>query len=374
MFFGYPVERLCKTQYSLVSLVPGLLPSLQDCAVPTFDTSSYQRQRVESLKMSDRKSLLAFMGLPLPLFSEGAFFQPYCPLQQLGLLDGTTWVIGTTNSIFKQQREFKADVVVDLEQTSLDFTDAQVQNSVALTASDRKWMGDLIQVVQSTWNEQDPTQPTQMQFEGSDDYIRLRFEEYIFGFLSTAKRAGNVIARDEATLSAPEQELYATVAQFGTDFVAQFRTTKLFKAWDRLTDPALCDLIESKHPRAGKVSTMSDVALRLSAGIHDMRLEQNLGPTREAIGAALHAGGASLYKVTSTWRGDLARLTNSVPWSSARNRSTDAISTPRSSSEQTQAEPSDAQPSEAAQKSPAGAFSSFLAARQKAWSSALYKT
>lgn len=64
--------------------------------------------------MSDRQSVLAFMGLPLPLFGEGAFFQPYCPLQQMDLLQSQSWLIGTTNLMFKQQRMYKPDVIVDV--------------------------------------------------------------------------------------------------------------------------------------------------------------------------------------------------------------------------------------------------------------------
>lgn len=114
LFFGYPVEKLCTTQYNLVALIPALLSSLQDAASPELKSLSQGRVKAESLRMSDRHSLLAFMGLPLPLFSEGAFFQPCCPLQQIDMLASDSWLVGTTNSIFKQQRAHKPDVIVDV--------------------------------------------------------------------------------------------------------------------------------------------------------------------------------------------------------------------------------------------------------------------
>lgn len=114
MFFGYPVEQLCTLQYNLISLIPALLPNLQDAAVPELNTQSEGRTKAESLKMSDRQSLLAYMGLPLPLFSKDAFFQPYCPLQQMDMLNCPSWLIGTTNSIFKHQRTNCPDVVIDV--------------------------------------------------------------------------------------------------------------------------------------------------------------------------------------------------------------------------------------------------------------------
>lgn len=119
MFFGYPVEHLCTLQYNLVSLIPALLPSLQDAAVPELNTCSEGRSKAESLKMTDRQSLLSYMGLPLPLFSKDAFFQPYCPLQQMEMLSSPSWLIGTTNRIFKHQRTNCPDVVVEVSKPRL---------------------------------------------------------------------------------------------------------------------------------------------------------------------------------------------------------------------------------------------------------------
>lgn len=402
MFFGYPVERLCTSQYSLVSLVPGLLPSLQDAAMPDMDHLSTGRQKVESLKMSDRRSLMAFMGLPLPLFGEGSFFQPYCPLQQLDMLSEDSWLIGTTNRIFRQQRKLKPDVFVDLEQSSLDFGDSPWKDVVALTPSDRKWMDDIIQVVNSTWNESDPSQPVQMQYAGSDDYIRSRFEEYIFGFLSTAKRMGQDASTDSSPAATEhEQCLAASMSHFGADFLHAFRKTRVFKVWDGLTDITLSDLIDYKHPCTGKVTTMSDVALRLSAKVYDLHLEENLGPTREAIGAAIQAGSAGLFRVANTWRSDLARFANNSPWTNKVVGGTETFSTPRTSTDATgpgspdQArssagekdkvpesierpekakEPGEVQSVGAQASAAFGNISSFLSSQHKAWSSAFSKS
>lgn len=120
MFFGYPVERLCTYQYSLVSLVPDLMLALEDSGSPTMDRQSSKRKRAESLKTSDRKSLLRFMGLPLHLFGQGAFFQPYLPLQQIDVASkAESYLVGTTNSIFRQQKEMAVDVVVDVSSRPL---------------------------------------------------------------------------------------------------------------------------------------------------------------------------------------------------------------------------------------------------------------
>lgn len=208
------MERLCVYEYTLVSLIPGLLLSLSDCSSPDLDyTQRHKLSIAEDVKTSDRKSLLRFCGCPLRLFGQGAFFQPYLPLQQIDLLKASSWLVGTTNLIFRQQKEYKPDVVVDLEHCSLDFAPVQhaaqqhqrqsseagpasaaaataaaaaattpasaepsLAQIVSLTPADRKWMDELVNVVVESYNPEDPSRPTTMRFEGSEDWLRAKFE------------------------------------------------------------------------------------------------------------------------------------------------------------------------------------------------------
>ena len=57
-------------QFSLLSLVPGLLRNLQDAAAPELNTYEETLVKPSGVKSSDRQSLLAFMGLPLQLFGK----------------------------------------------------------------------------------------------------------------------------------------------------------------------------------------------------------------------------------------------------------------------------------------------------------------
>jgi len=89
MFFGYPVEKLCTYQYSLISLLPGMLPlqdslflcvymrpylgllqTLDDCGSPPLAARAPTLSRPTSLKTSDHRSMMAFMGLPLDIFGK----------------------------------------------------------------------------------------------------------------------------------------------------------------------------------------------------------------------------------------------------------------------------------------------------------------
>jgi len=57
-------------QFSLISLIPGLIRNLQDCADPELDSYEKGLSKPTSLKTSDRSSLLSYMGLPLQIFGK----------------------------------------------------------------------------------------------------------------------------------------------------------------------------------------------------------------------------------------------------------------------------------------------------------------
>lgn len=99
MFYGHPVERLCTYQYSLISLIPGalflflafisdvlmqragLLQHLDDSGSPPLAARAATLSRAASLRTSDRKSLMAYLGLPLDLFGKvGLSFPPKAPI------------------------------------------------------------------------------------------------------------------------------------------------------------------------------------------------------------------------------------------------------------------------------------------------------
>ncbi|KAL9940655.1 hypothetical protein V8E36_000143 [Tilletia maclaganii] len=307
MFYGYPIEQLCTQQYSLVSLIPGLLASLQDAGLPVLDTRTATRAQAESLRTSDRKSLLRYLGMPLNLFGASAFFQPYLPLQQIDLLKGSTYLVGTSNSIYRQQRDCAIDVIADLESSSLDFVNPLAQKLSALTAADRKWIAELEQLVLSTWNPADPTRPVGMQYEGSDDHLRAKFEEYICALLASIKhfQFDKAAGRGDAALAGASA---SSTQAFGPDFIEAFMQTKAFPSWNLSTDPMIFDIVDHRHPCDGKTSAIEDVGLRLAAGLQDMHLEENLAPARQAIGSAIQQGGAGLYRFANGLKSEVAKL------------------------------------------------------------------
>lgn len=105
---------------------------------------------------------------------------------------------------------------VQIESMTFDFPDPKVERLVALTASDRKWMDDVVRTVEETYTlvrshyfqaesadkrnsqkEKDRSMPWYiptshvdvLSFRGSDDDLRTRFEEFICAALASIKYA-----------------------------------------------------------------------------------------------------------------------------------------------------------------------------------------
>ncbi|KAJ7851670.1 transport protein Avl9-domain-containing protein [Mycena olivaceomarginata] len=279
MFYGHPVERLCTYQYSLVSLLPGLLQTLDDCGSPPLAARAPTLSRPTSLKTSDKKSMMAYTGLPLDIFGRDAFFQPYLPLQQLD-----SWLCGSTNSIVTARKEI--DLLVNTETGVLEFRDPKLERSAGLTPADRKWMDDIVTDVNDGWNDEDG-RPVSIMFKGSDDYLRQKFEEYISAALAsvryrdfTAKEGSGVIISGGSGGDATSAE------DFNPLWIAEFKHTNAYEVWERTTDPLLFDIVEPRHPCTDKPSVVADIGLRLQEGLQDLKIEQQLAPAREAIAQA----------------------------------------------------------------------------------------
>ncbi|TEB20652.1 hypothetical protein FA13DRAFT_1742740 [Coprinellus micaceus] len=307
MFYGYPVERLCTFQYSLVSLLPGLLHSLDDCGSPPLATRAPTLSKASSLKTSDHKSMLAFMGLPLDVFGKDAFFQPYLPLQQLDMLKGTkSWMCGCTNSIITTQKE--VDLLVNTDTGVFEFRDPKLERSAGLTAADRKWMDDIIQDVNEGWGEDDPSNPRGMKFKGSDDYLRSKFEEYISAALSTVKFQDFSAKGDKgAMITGGTGADSSAVEDFNPLWISEFKKTNAYEVWDRITDPLIFDIIEPRHPCNEKPSVVADIGLRLQEGIQELKLDQQLAPAREAVARTLATGSTNFFKAVEGVRGRWAQ-------------------------------------------------------------------
>ncbi|KAI0317619.1 transport protein Avl9-domain-containing protein [Amylostereum chailletii] len=281
-----------------------LLQTLEDCGSPPLASRAPTLSRPNSLRTSDRKSLLAYLGLPLDLFGKNSFFQPYLPLQQLDLIKTQAFLCGSTNSIVTQQRD--VELLVNVETGAVEFRDPKIERAVALTAADRKWMDEIVRDVNESWEaEESGASHAGMQFKGSDDYLRTKFEEYISAALASVKY-GDFLAKGESSgvLITPGAGGDANALEdFNPIWIAEFKHTNAYEVWQRVTDPMLFDIVEPRHPCGEKPSAISDIGLRLAEGIQELKIEQQLAPTREAISRTLTAGSTNFFKAMEGVKG-----------------------------------------------------------------------
>ncbi|KAJ3119119.1 late secretory pathway protein avl9 [Phlyctochytrium bullatum] len=261
LFFGHRVEQLSSYQYSLLSLFPDLLRHLEDVGSPLLSYFSTDDLRSEVVAESPRIKYQRY-GLPLRLFGEGAFFQPYIPLQQVDVLMSPTtksFLVGSSNAIFLHNKSCGIDAIVNVDNGTLEITDSALSSAVSLTGADKRFIDEIVKGVTTTWCQEDAEDPTlnsQICFEGSDDDIRSRFETYFLRLLASVKYSTQPPAPPaEATDGAAPQTAPAkprdVLSDFNTNFIKAWQQTHNYKLW---TDRVSSDVNTGEpigHPKEG---------------------------------------------------------------------------------------------------------------------------
>ncbi|EED21587.1 Avl9 protein, putative [Talaromyces stipitatus ATCC 10500] len=317
LFFGSRCERLCMIQFSLLSLIPGLLSNLQDCADPTFDSYAENAEKATSLKTSERSSLLAYMGLPLQLFGKGSIFGPYTPLQQLDLLadHGTkSYVVGSTNSLLLQQKDRYSDILINLDEGSISIHSPSLRTALALTAADRRWVDFLTQTINETWDPAHPEQPKTHGYVGSEEFIRLQFEEYLLALLASINNRQHVQPLSPGRTAEMKSKGQSTDAEgdptldFNADFIAHWQTTRNYALFHRLTSDALLfSIVEPRHPYAGGL-TIDDIQRRLAQQVSELHLDERVREGREALNKTLASGQKKVSSAFNSFWADIEAL------------------------------------------------------------------
>ncbi|GAP86228.1 putative transporter Avl9 [Rosellinia necatrix] len=310
LFFGSRCERLCMMQFSLISLIPGLLRNLQDSAGP--DMNSYEKQltRPTSLRTSDRNSLLAYMGLPLQIFGKGSLFGPYTPLQQLDLLAdfGTkSYIVGSTNSLLLQQKDRYSDILINLDEDTVNITSPSLRSALALSHPDRRWIDFITQEVNDTWDDANPQRPKTMGYRGSEEFIRLQFEEYLLSLISAVKYRNYLVqnaGNPKATLPHIEGD---PSHDFGNEWIEYWMKTENYRLWNTNTDSHLFDIVEPRHPCAGGLS-IDDVQRRIQQQVQDLHLDERFAVGKEVLGRNLAAGREKASTLFNRFYADMETL------------------------------------------------------------------
>ncbi|KAL1645810.1 hypothetical protein SLS58_003694 [Diplodia intermedia] len=286
LFFGSNCERLCLLQFSLVSLIPSLIRQLHDSADPAFNSYEENLQRPTSLKTSERASLLAYMGLPLQLFGKGSLFGPYTPLQQLDLLadrDTKSYIVGSTNSLLLQQKDRYSDILINLDEDVITISSPSLRTALGLSTPDRRWIDFLTQQVNDTWDENNPGRPNTLGYAGSEEFIRLQFEEYLLALLSATKyRLYREAHKDDPKGPVIDEIDGDPSAEFNNEFILSWMRTENFRIFNEYTDEHLFDIVTPEHPCSGGL-TMEDVQRRLNAQVQALHLDERFAHGKETI-------------------------------------------------------------------------------------------
>ena len=182
--------------FSVLSLVPGLLSHLTDAGTNRLPLDEQQVQSTSAIRPVNER-----FGLPLHIFGQGCYLQPYIALQQIAVLQAATtksYVVGTTNIIFAHHKACQIDVFVNVEKGEVDFYNEELEKLVALTPADRRFMDQLMHIVNNTWHEKnngessDTIDTDHLAWEGSEDWLREEFSNYLQRFLAAAQADDDV--------------------------------------------------------------------------------------------------------------------------------------------------------------------------------------
>jgi hypothetical protein len=309
LFFGTNCERLCMIQFSLISLIPGLIRNLEDCADPAFNAYEENLVMPTSLKTSERASLLSYVGLPLQIFGKGSLFGPYTPLQQLDILadhDTKSYVVGSTNSLLLDQKDRYSDMFMNLDEGTINISSQSLRAALALTVPDRRWIDFLTQTVNDTWDETNPGRPNTLGYAGSEEFIRLQFEEYLLALLSAVKYRLYVEKHRDDPKALLHEVDGDPANEFGPDWVRAWMQTENFRVFNKVTDSHIFDIVEPNHPCTGGL-TIEDVQRRLAAQVAELHLDERLNSGREVIGKHLATGQAKVSEAFNNLWADIEK-------------------------------------------------------------------
>ncbi|KND03769.1 uncharacterized protein SPPG_01226 [Spizellomyces punctatus DAOM BR117] len=298
LFFGSKVERLSAYQYSLVSLIPELLRGLRDAGAPSLGRGPEGKDD-PTKKMygvsSDQQGGLLRQWMPLPIFGESAFFQPYIPLQQMDVLmssDTKSYLVGTSNAIFLHHKGCAVDAIANVDTGTLELMNPALNPLISLTTPDKKFIDDITKSVVATWSpEDDMSMNQQLSFEGSDDDIRARFELYLLTLLASVKTAQTAAISVDPAIRGKD-----FLADFNPAWVKAWQSTIHYTKWLAIIGGELPDNpnISPAHPCQG-ASTFGILQTSFAARLSE--LGRNLSPIQQNINKAVET---SLTKAMDT--------------------------------------------------------------------------
>ncbi|XP_003376718.1 protein KIAA0241-like protein [Trichinella spiralis] len=154
-------------------------------------------------------------GFPLAIFTKGSVLHPYLSLPYMDWLESDhvrAYVVGFTNTLFKQKKElFDAMITIDEENgIDIEIPDVRLRRLLVLSAADLRFIDGVLKTA-----FQDDSSISQFtKWEGGDEWIRFQFSQYLISLLLTA-------ASDDTSY----------YDDFNAAFVHSYKTTHNFLLW-----------------------------------------------------------------------------------------------------------------------------------------------
>jgi hypothetical protein len=183
-----------------------------------------------------------------------------------------------------------------------------------LTAADRRWVDFLTQTINETWDPAHPEQPKTHGYVGSEEFIRLQFEEYLLALLASTNHRQHVQPLSPGKAAEAKNKGQSTDGEgdptldFNTDFVAHWQTTRNYALFHRLTSDALLfSIVEPRHPYAGGL-TIDDIQRRLAQQVSELHLDERVREGREALNKTLASGQKKVSSAFNSFWADIEAL------------------------------------------------------------------
>lgn len=114
---------------------------------------------------------------------------------------------------------------------------------------------------------------------GSEEFIRLQFEEYLLSLLSSVKY--HIYLEDSQ--NTPVLSIEGDPSQdFNPDWIDSWRQTSSYALFASHTDSHLFDIVEPRHPTAGNLS-FEDIQRRLAFQIQTLHLDDRLASSKDLL-------------------------------------------------------------------------------------------
>jgi hypothetical protein len=234
-------------------------------------------------------------------------------LQQLDILAdyGTkSYIVGSTNSLLLQQKDRYSDILINLDNNSVNITSSSLRAALTLSVADRRWIDFITQSVNDTWDETNPGRPKTMGYVGSEEFIRLQFEEYLLSLISSVKCHNYMVHHANNPRVMMPQVDGDPSNDFGVDWIDAWSHSENYRIWDRYTDSHLFDIVEPKHPCAGGL-TIEDVQRRMMEQVKEFHLDERFAVGKEVLGRNLAAGKEKASTVFNKLYADMEALRES---------------------------------------------------------------